>query len=175
MMNKELVKQCAKGNRHAQIELYRLYSGMIFNSTLRIVGNSQEAEEIMQDTLLKFLENSGKYIEVFDKVEYILRRMAINASIDLVRKRKGFFVGVEEISDVVYDDDSTDTFYDFERVKTIIKLLPERERILLSLKFKEGLSHRDIAEMFKTTEAAIKMLFMRTKQRVNSLYNKKDL
>ncbi len=166
-----LISACAKWDREAQTQLYDLYSGVIFNTCLRIVGNSEEAEEIMHDTFLKFFDKASSYAHVGDKIEYILRRIAINGSIDIVRKRKGFFIDVEQLSNVVEEELTSSTGYNIDQVHKIIDALPQREKALLSLRFKEGLSHKDIASEFQTSESAIKMLFSRVKKRIITLYN----
>ncbi len=172
MITKNLIKECARGSRDAQMTLYRTYSRVVYNASLRIVGNSQEAEEIMQDAFLKLFEKADNYIESWDKVEYTLRRIAINASIDVVRKRKGFFVEVENLPDLDEEDDSDlPPDPDIEQLQRVIKTLPHKEQALLALKFKEGLSHKEIAQQFQSSESAVKMLFMRAKKRILTLYN----
>jgi RNA polymerase sigma-70 factor (ECF subfamily) len=49
----DLVEACKKGDQKAQFELYRLYNKAMYNTTLRIVRDPDDAEDVMQEAFLK--------------------------------------------------------------------------------------------------------------------------
>ena len=55
-IHQEYIDRCRKGNREAQFELYRLYYKSMYNTSLRIVKDAQEAEDIMQESFLSAFE-----------------------------------------------------------------------------------------------------------------------
>lgn len=67
-------------------ELFRQYGKRLYNTALRITLSSYEAEEIMQETLIRFLTGGSRP----DDVWAWLRRMCINKSIDYLRREKRF-------------------------------------------------------------------------------------
>ena len=50
-----IIAACRSQDKKAQLQLYNLFCKSVYNSSLRILGNSQEAEEVMQETFLKVL------------------------------------------------------------------------------------------------------------------------
>ena len=48
----QLIESCKKGSQSAQFEVYQLYYRAMFNTSLRIVQNSYEAEDVMQEAFL---------------------------------------------------------------------------------------------------------------------------
>ena len=93
---KVIVNRCRKRDRRAQLEFYMMFYKSVYNSCLRILGNQQEAEEIMQESLLKVLNKPELIEEDALSTEKILKRIAINSSIDLYRKRKIKFVELDD-------------------------------------------------------------------------------
>ena len=51
--NVHLIEECRRGNRTAQLALYKQFAQRLYVACLRIVGNVPEAEEAMQDSFLK--------------------------------------------------------------------------------------------------------------------------
>ena len=130
--------------REECIDIYRRYSRKLFNVSLRIVGDSGEAEEIMQDTVLKFfrqeMEGQDRKEGVWQegKMAAWLIRTCVRASIDAVRRRKRermFFeeyeaVGKEEYSESVEDDQAgANSGMGIQRIKDAIRELPDSYRI----------------------------------------------
>ena len=81
--------------REESIRIYKTYSRKLFNVSFRIVGDSALAEEIMQDTVLKFIKLQGDVMisqagstcqSGQDRVGAWLVRTCVRASIDALRK-----------------------------------------------------------------------------------------
>ena len=68
-------------------EFYRKHHNRLYNISLRILKDSDEAEEVMQDTILKFVSSDGKFGSEA-QVSAWLARTCIRASIDRLRSRK---------------------------------------------------------------------------------------
>jgi len=49
-IRRKLVEQSRQGNRKAQHKLYQLYSGAMFNTSYRMMGNREEAEDMLQES-----------------------------------------------------------------------------------------------------------------------------
>lgn len=73
--------------REESITFYKEHARRLYNTSLRIVRDSGEAEEIMQDTILKFISSD---IAPKDQAQVAmwLSRTCIRKSIDAVRRKK---------------------------------------------------------------------------------------
>lgn len=168
---KSIVIRCAEGNQTAQMELYRLFSSQLYSICYRIVQNEMEAEEVMQDSFIKVFDNISNYVESFEKLEYSLRRIAINGSIDVLRRRKKIFVDMETIPDnSTYDDtpDIEQTEQMMQKVREAIENLPDIYRIIITLKLIEELSYVEIAEELNLKESTIRTQFKRGKEKIRA-------
>ena len=82
----DLVRACKNNDRKAQIKLYELYSKTMFNTSLRIVKDTQWAEDIMQESFLSAFTALPNFREEVPFAVW-LRRIVINKSLELTRMR----------------------------------------------------------------------------------------
>ena len=81
-------------------EFYREHSRRLYNTALRILGDSGEAEEVMQDTILKFLSVEGRFAAEA-QVRAWLTRTCIRGAIDRLRERRRRRAFLEEYAATV--------------------------------------------------------------------------
>ena len=86
-VNSAVIERCKKGERKAYHELYNLYAKAMFNISVRILNNTAEAEEVLQDSFFKAFEKIEKYDPKYSFGLW-LKKIVINGSIDVLRKRK---------------------------------------------------------------------------------------
>lgn len=177
-IHKDLIEACKKGNKKAQFKLYRLYSHSMFNVCMRILNNSMEAEEVMQDAFLKAFQN----IESFKgEVSWgaWLKRIVINQSVDALRKRKIVFEPYNEtLQETVIDSENEWKNYnedDINAIKREIYNLPDGYRTVISLYLLEGYDHDEIAEILNISSSTSRSQYLRAKQKLreNLKKNKK--
>lgn len=92
----EIYRQCLRQEPKAQLKFYTLFYKGVYNSCYRILGESQEAEEVMQEVFLKVFDRMEECSDGQEGMARMLKRMAINRSIDLLRKRKVVFTELKE-------------------------------------------------------------------------------
>ena len=80
------IEGCRKGARNAQLKLYERYARMLFATCLRILANTEEAEEAMQDSFLKIFTHLEQYHEEMS-FEGWIRQIAVRTAIDRLRQR----------------------------------------------------------------------------------------
>ena len=83
---KILIEGCRQGRRDAQQQLYERYARLLFATCYRILANTEEAEEAMQDSFLKIFTHVNQHHEE-QNFEAWMRRVAIHTAIDYVRQR----------------------------------------------------------------------------------------
>ncbi len=152
--------------REESIEFYKAHAKRLYNTSLRIVRDSGEAEEIMQDTILKFISS-----EIVPKkpaqVAMWLNRTCIRKSIDAVRrkKREKLFLDEYAADASEYDNDNPIEFSGsasgIVRIRKAIDELPDNYRLILNLVLLEGLDYEEIANLTGEREGTIRTQFSR--------------
>ena len=137
------------------MEIYKLYYKAMYNTSLNIVGNTAEAEDIMQESFLKAFKLLPA-TELSYGFGGWLKKIVVNKSLDLVRKRKIHYEEVEGIGDDRIDEDSFEIQGEsvqekIKRVKRAMTELPEKYRTVLSLSLFEGYDHDEISSMLGIT------------------------
>ena len=68
-------------------ELYERHYETVFRAALRVTGNPADAEDVLQTVFLRVLARGGKVEDVALPAAY-LRRAAVNAAVDVLRRRE---------------------------------------------------------------------------------------
>src|SRR6218665_2834949 len=90
-----LITAAQNGDNSAFRALYDLYVQAMYSISYRIVNNRDEAEDVLQESFLKAFQG----IKKFDNANAFggwLKKVVINSSIDLVRKRRISFVPIDD-------------------------------------------------------------------------------
>lgn len=174
MSNKTRINRCLQGDKIAFREFYDLYSRAMLNASLRIVGNIEEAEDILQES---FIISFQKLIEIRSDAEFggYLKRVVVNRSIDLIRKNKPDFSSLDEVQIAGETENDQDLKYDPAVLTECIAELPSGFRIVLTLYLFENYSHRDIAQFLNISEGTSKSQYNRARHKLAELYHKKTM
>jgi len=169
-----IVKGVREHDAQAQLMFYDLFVRPVFLSAYAITGNESEAEEITQDTMLKAFDKTELLHENDRDMERILRRIASNAAINLIRRRKDFFSPVEDIPDIAdseVDDDNRN--FSMEEIRDAVATLSDSYRSILSLRLFDDRSFSEIAELLHVKCATARVQYMRGIKQLKDLLNKK--
>ncbi len=82
-----IINECLSGNRDAFGKLIRKYQDRLFNSILRVVGNAEDASDVVQDAFLNAYQSLNSFKGDAEFFTW-LYRIAFNAAISLQRKRR---------------------------------------------------------------------------------------
>jgi RNA polymerase sigma factor (sigma-70 family) len=158
-----LIAKCRRGDTKAQYKLYRLYAKPMYNIAIRMVGNSQVAEDILQEVFIKGftgldkLKNDGAF-------GGWLKRIAINLCIDHTRKEKLVFTEIDRFNYTEEFVEEIDDEIDPALVHELIKKLPDGARQILVMRALEGYKHAEIGEELGISESTAKTQFFRARQ-----------
>lgn len=150
----------------------------LFRLALRITLNRQEAEDIVQDTLIKIWNARDKW-ETIDSMEAFALTITRNLSLDSI-KRMGNNENIQEDSKADHPDyANTPSEHVIQQdkltiVKKIINGLPEKQRSCMQLRDIEGKSYKDIAQILKITEDQVKVNIFRARQTVKQRFEEID-
>ncbi len=166
----QLVELCKSRSQSAQLEIYNRYYKAMYNISFRIVKNSFEAEDIMQDSfLLAFTKlESLKDSKIFGAW---LKRIVINNSIYHYKKNiKNNEVPLDDLLYKIEDNSNgIDSNYEFTNIKAqqvlnTMKLLKDNYRVALTLNLIEGYDYEEISEIMNITNANCRTTISRAKE-----------
>jgi len=156
-------------------EFYRKHNGRLYNISLRILRDSDEAEEVMQDTILKFISSDGKFGSEA-QVSAWLARTCIRASIDRLRSRQRREAFLEDYAREGEAPEAEEQLQgplpDVMQIRAAMEQLPEPYRLVLNLVLIEGLDYGEIAEMTGRKETTLRSLFSRGRNKLTVLLKK---
>jgi len=169
-LHQDLLDGCKTGDQKAQFQIYKLYYKAMYNTSLRIVNNSMEAEDITQESFLSAFEKIDTYSGTVSFGAW-LKRIVINRSLDALGKKKAVFEDIEShfgIMDNSPEDHDRNEEVDVkvEEIKEAIEKLPDGYRIILSLYLLEGYDHDEIAEILNITSSTSRSQLSRAKQKL---------
>jgi len=147
-----LIKGCLKGSRKAQEGIYKLLYGKMLTVCMRYTRNVDEAQDILQEGLLKMFSNLAKY-NFEGSFEGWVRRIVVNTAIDSIRKKKNDFIllgehqSVEEFSEIA-DEEEEEAEFDFKPsdILAAMQKLTPAYQMIFNLYVFENMTHAEIAE-----------------------------
>jgi RNA polymerase sigma factor (sigma-70 family) len=165
-----LLDRCLNNDKRAQFEVYRLYYKSMYNSSLRIVGVAEEAEDIMQESFLTAFRKLKGYSGEVSFGSW-LKKIVINNSLDVLRKRKILFEELHEGLPFAAEKEieSEDDPVTAEEVKTAINSLPDGYRTILSLILLEGYDHEEVSEILGIKNVTSRTQFSRARHRLKEI------
>jgi RNA polymerase sigma factor (sigma-70 family) len=165
----QLIQLCISGNQSAQLEVYNRYYKAMYNIAYRIVKDSFEAEDIMQDS---FLTAFTKLKSLKDSVTFgsWLKRIVTNNSIYHYKKNSRYEkVHLDDVLYKVEDSNGITSDYEFTNLKAkqvleTMKSLKESYRVSLTLHLIEGYDYEEISEIMSISYANCRTTISRAKE-----------
>lgn len=147
------------------VKVYDEHSVRLYNMSMRILGDSFEAEEVMHDTLLQYHEFEDKD-RIIDLRKW-LSSICIRKSIDRLRKRRRLRDFLEEYEDPAAAVTECQDFEpDVARINKALAQLPDSYRLMISLHLFEGYDYREISQITGIKEVTVRCTYMRARHRL---------
>jgi RNA polymerase sigma-70 factor, ECF subfamily len=144
--DESLIHRVRAKDHAAMAEIFDRYARMVYAVSLRVLNDSSQAEDVMQEIFLQIWKTPDAPIRVQGSLGSWLAVVARNRAIDMVRKRRPTDP-VEEILLAVSTDLASEVARSrmMEKVREVLATLPEEQQRSLELAYFEGLSHSEIA------------------------------
>ena len=146
---------------------------VLYRLALRITMSHEDAEDIVQDTLMK-VWNRRESLEGIENIEAYMTTICRNLALDRMRRADQGNVSLEEEpTDVAHTNTPAEKIIMNDRIETVRKLinqLPEKQRSAMQLRDIEGKSYRDIAQILQMTEDQVKVNIFRARQTVKQRF-----
>ncbi len=159
----DLISGCINGDRQMQRELYDRFASKMYGVCLRYAGNTNDADDILQEGFIKVYNNLHKF-RGEGSFEGWIRRIFINTCIEQYRKKVQSYNITEAHENTVEDSDidALDVLAAKDMVKLINELSPGYKTVF-NLYVVEGYSHKEVAEMLGISEGTSKSQLARAK------------
>lgn len=142
-----LLRDCKRGKRGSQEELYRRFSSAMYGLCLQYSSSEEDAQDILQDG----------FIKIFAKLEQVknpaalpgwIRRVIINTALEKYRSQV-LLQRVDDVKEEIDELSGNEAFEDLtcEELVGLIQTLTPRYRMVFNLYAIEGYSHQEISEM----------------------------
>ena len=157
---------------------YRTHARRLFNISMRILRDSGAAEDVMQETILKYLTSDIQPLGEAKAAAW-LNKACIRSSIDALRKnkREQLFLNEYAASEQVVEAESQQedmTDVEVGRVKKAMAELKDPYRLILNLALIEGLDYDEIAEVTRQSQGTIRTQFSRGKVKLLEILKRYD-
>lgn len=174
----DLIEGCRHNNRKSQLHIYNLYYKAMYNTAFRIVKNTAEAEDIMQEAFLTGFQKISNYKGDASFGAW-LKRIVINSAIDIIKKKKEV-ISLDESGIDLPADDSTENYletlsYKIDQIRKGIEQLGEDDRVILSLLLLEGYDHGEISQVLNISNNASRTRYSRARHRLRELLKQQKI
>ena len=171
-LHDEIVERCQQGDASGYAILYKRYSSAMFNTSLRIVNDRKDAEDVLQEA----------FADAFSRVKDFnynstfgawLKKIVINRSLNHLRKSKMLLIDIDDANIEAIKEsemlDETNIHLQVAKIKKAMQLLDNGQRSVLSLYLFEGYDHEEISEIMNVPAATVRSQYMRARQKLLTL------
>ena len=146
----------------------------LFRLALRIVQNREEAEDIVQDTLMKLWSQQAEWADIQNIETYTLT-MCRNQALDHLEKKERQNLTLDEAMHDQADntpapDEQLINRQQHDLARQLIDRLPEKQRTTAQLRDIEGMTYQEIAEVMGITVADVKVNLFRGRQKLRESF-----
>lgn len=182
-VDRELIRRAQSGDEAAYNQLVRAYRNRILGTIGRLIGRPEDVEDVGQEVFVRLYFSLGQ-LRTPNVFEPWLYRLTVNAAYDYLRKqRRKMESRMADLSEqqVLLADASESGRVDEEErqkaktreyVQDLLAEVSEEDRILLTLKEIEGLSLKELEEIYGVKENALKVRLFRARKRVLAAYDR---
>jgi len=145
--------------------LYERHYEAVFQAALRVTGRPADAEDVLQTVFLRVLSGSEQEDAVRRPAAYF-RRAAVNAAVDLLRRRT-------TRAETAYDDTAPHAAVESglllkEQLRRAIAMLDSDDATLFVLRYVEGLSNQELADLFQLEKNNVAVRLHRIRLRLQA-------
>ncbi len=180
LTDKELIAGILSENkkevqRHMQEELYDRYADKVFFKCMAIVKNRETAKDLAHDVLVKMFLKLKDYKSISPFYGWVFA-IAYNHCISYLAKQKKMMQ--EDISAVEFQLSVDEIEAENQELKemqltqleNLIEELNENERLILFMRYQDGMPVKEIASALEMGESAVKMRLKRSRDRLADLF-----
>lgn len=178
--DEDLVKAIVKTNDTILFEvLYDRFATLVYNKCYGFAKDSDEAKDLTQDVFLKLFVKLPSF-KGESKFSTWLYAFTYNHCVNFVtrstakkfEKQSIDYKDIENLSEDIDDDDESFLQMKVDKLKVALELISPDDKMILLLKYQDGLSIKEIEAVLAIGQSAVKMRLKRAKDKLLTVYNK---
>jgi len=175
LSDERLTRRAIGGDERAFAAIFRRYHQSLYRFSLAIVGNPEDAQDALQNTMTKVLRAlPGEEREI--ELKPWLYRIAHNESIDLLRRRRETRqLDVEQIAPGYGLAEDAETRERLRRLLADLRELPERQREVLVMRELSGLGFEEIGRALDTSGAVARQTLYEARQSLRQMEEGREM
>ena len=148
----------------------------LFRLALRITLNREEAEDVVQETMIKVWNRRDDW-EKIESIEAFCLTICRNLAVDRTRRHDNQNQTLDtshEAADMSYASNPEEQAVQRDRIELVRRLingLPEKQRSIMQLRDIAGKSYKDIAAILSISEEQVKINIFRARQTIKQRFN----
>jgi len=164
-----LIQRCQRGDLAAFEQIYRHHEQRFLAIAWRMLDTRDEAEDALQDAMLKAFRSMGKF-RADSSLSTWLHRIVCNTCYDRLRRRKAAtLVDLDEVAEPLTDDDAEMRVH----LQQAIAGLPPQLKACFTLHIQEGFKQREVADMLGIQEGTVKANVFHAKGKLRAALNER--
>ncbi len=168
--NNQLIKRCKRGDKSAQYKVYKKYYKAMYNTAFRIVNNSFDAEDIMQESFLSAFTKLDSFNETVTFGAW-LKKIVINNSLTVLKKVNKFdTVPLEKV--IINEAKEEMQDYNLLKVDDILEKISQLKnnyKVAITLNLVEGYDYKEIAQVMDISYENSRTTVSRAKNKLRQL------
>lgn len=148
------------------MDLVLPYKDKLFRYALRIIGNSFEAEDIVQEVFIKVWKKKDQFLGITNKEAWCMT-MTRNLAIDKKRAKRVQTSDIDSFFHIAdkgaRPDAATESNDTVKLIKSIIGQLPDKQKNILHLRDVEGYTYQEISDITGYKVAQVKVYLHRAR------------
>ena len=167
-----------KTQRKAFERLVREYSEQLYWIARRIVLNHDDANDVVQNVFMKAWTRLDSFHEE-SKMSTWLYRIALNESLDFVRKQKKQVISADDPSaGIVAQQLMADEYFDGSETEALLQeaiaSLPDVQRTVFTLRYFDEMKYSEMSEILNTSEGSLKASYHIAVKKISDFFKQRD-
>lgn len=158
--------------------IVKQYSEQLYWQVRRIVLNHDDADDVMQNAMLKAWNNIDSF-RSDSKLSTWLYRIVINESLDFVRRQKNMAtISADNEQTGIANTLMADRYFDGDeaqaKLQAAIALLPDVQRTVFNLRYYDDMKYSEISRILNTSEGALKASYHIAVKKIAEYFKQHD-
>lgn len=166
-----LILKSQEGDRRAQNELFKLYADAMYNICRRMMGDEDDAKDVLQDSFIHAFTRI-KGLRNVDTFSAWIKKIVINHCINALNKKRIRMSDIDlegDLPDMEIEEDRDEIKYEAQKVLEAIDRISEGCKTVLNLYLFEGYDHKEIAQILSISESASKSQYSKARAKVRKI------
>jgi RNA polymerase sigma factor (sigma-70 family) len=170
ILDPKLLKRLQKLDKKAQLLFYRQCFDILMSTCVKYTNNRDDAAIFVNEAFLKIITNIDK-VDIDKSLDQWMRKIAVNTIIDHFRKHnkeRNVIIEEQTYEEIGVENEIEQTI-EQEYIEDLLSNLPFKTKLVLNLHYREGYSHKEIADMLSISVETSKWHIKSARRQLKSI------